>query len=98
MDLPVQYRRVRVFPSSMTPIPVRILLSLAVVVRLSAGAVLSVPSQSASAGQLLATAVTLSTEGAQISGLQFDLEWDPALELQIASGQELIHSDKLLYS
>ena len=45
--------------SSMTLFPVWLLLSLVMISKLSSAAVLSVPSQTASVGQLLATAVTL---------------------------------------
>jgi hypothetical protein len=57
-----------------------------------------IPSQMAAAGQMIATTVTLSTEGAQLSGLQFDLEWDAGLDVQIAVGSGLANSGKQLYS
>ena len=59
---------------------------------------ITIPSQVATAGQLIATTATLSTEGAQISGLQCDLEWDAGISVQIAVGSGLAGSGKLLYS
>jgi len=58
----------------------------------------SIPAQIATAGQLIATTATLSAEGAQISGLQFDLEWDAGLNVLIVVGRGLPNSGKLLYS
>ena len=58
----------------------------------------TIPSQAGTAGQLIATTATLATEGAQISGLQFDLEWDAGLDVQIVVGRGVADSGKLLYS
>lgn len=61
-------------------------------------AVLSIPSQSAASGQLLASSIALAAEGSSISGVQFDLDWDEGLELQIATGSELRNAGKLIYT
>jgi len=61
-------------------------------------AVLSIPGRNAAAGELAVSSVTLSTEGAQISSLQFDLEWDAGLGVQMAVGSGLVDSGKLLYT
>ena len=59
---------------------------------------ISVPNLTATPGQLLATAVTLSTEGALMGGIQFDLEWDANVGVQLAVGHEVVHSGKFLYT
>ena len=59
---------------------------------------ISVPNLTATPGQLLATAVTLSTEGALMGGIQFDLEWDTNVGVQLAVGHEVVHSGKFLYT
>ena len=58
----------------------------------------SIPGQVATAGQLIATTATLAAEGAQISGVQFDLDWDAGLNVQIVVGSGVVNSGKLLYS
>jgi uncharacterized protein (TIGR03437 family) len=65
---------------------------------LGSGAALSIPSQPANAGQLIASSVTFSTEGAAISGLQFDLEWEEGLEVQVATGNQLRNAVKSIYT
>ena len=59
---------------------------------------ISIPGSAVTTGQLIATTATLATEGAQIAGLQFDLEWDAGLSVQIVAGSGLASSGKLLYS
>ena len=76
----------------------RILGAMALFTSFGGAALLSIPSQSANTGQLLASAVTLSTDGAQISGVQFDLAWDQGLDVQIATGSEMRNAVKLIYS
>ena len=75
----------------------RFLLSLLLLGYTGSAAELSIPSQTATPGQLIATTITLATEGDQISGLQFDLEWDAGLEVEVAVGRGLGGSGKLLY-
>jgi hypothetical protein len=58
----------------------------------------SIPNLAATSGQWIATTVTSSKEDAQISGLQFDLEWDAGLAVQIAAGRDLANAGKVLYS
>lgn len=61
-------------------------------------AVLSIPSQPAAPGQLLASSVALAAESAPISGVQFDLDWDEGLDLQIATGSAMRNAGKLIYT
>jgi hypothetical protein len=65
---------------------------------LAQAAEFSIPSLMATPGQWLATTVTFAKEDAQISGVQFDLEWDPGLGVQIAAGRDLANFRKLVYS
>ena len=65
---------------------------------LGSAALLSIPTLAANNGHFLATSVSLSTEGSQISGLQFDLQWEEGLEVQIAGGTGLGSNGKLLYA
>ena len=59
---------------------------------------LSIPSQPAGSGQLLASSVALAAEGSPISGVQFDLDWDEGLDLQIATGSAMRNAGKLIYT
>jgi uncharacterized protein (TIGR03437 family) len=59
---------------------------------------LAIPNQVVGPGQILATAVSLSSQGAAVGGLQFDLEWDGGLQVQIVTGSSLAKAGKQLYS
>ena len=83
---------------SSKPLAGRLVAALGLTAGLCNAAVLSIPSRSANAGQLVASSVTFSAEGSQISGVQFDLEWEEGLEVQIAAGAQLLNSGKLIYS
>jgi uncharacterized protein (TIGR03437 family) len=61
-------------------------------------AVLSAPSQIAVAGQPVIASMAFSSEGQSISGLQFDLEWDQALDLKLVIGDQLRGSTKSLFT
>lgn len=61
-------------------------------------AVLSVPNQAANPGQVVIASAAFSSEGQPISGLQFDLQWDQALDLKLVIGDQLRQSTKLLYT
>ena len=63
----------------------RLLIASAILTHCGSAALLSISDQSASPGQLLASSVTLSTEGAHLSALQFDLQWEEGLDLQVAA-------------
>src|SRR4029079_3613655 len=76
----------------------RLLAAFGLAVSLGGAAVLSIPGPSANAGQLVASSVTFAAEGSQVSSVQFDLEWDEGLEVQFATGAELLRSGKLIYS
>jgi len=93
-----QYGTVPAAPLPMNWPLLRVLLPLVFLGWRGSAAEVSIPSQVATAGQLIATSATLSTESAQISGLQFDLEWDAGLNVQIVVGRGLASSGKLLYS
>jgi uncharacterized protein (TIGR03437 family) len=58
----------------------------------------SIPNLLATPGQWIATTVKFSKEAAQISALQFDLEWDAGLAVQIAAGRDLANAGKVLYA
>ena len=61
-------------------------------------AVLSVPDQVAGPGQVVLTSATFSSQGQTVSGLQFDLQWDQALDLKLVLAEPLRHSTKLLFT
>ena len=61
-------------------------------------AVLSAPAQIAVAGQPVIASMAFSSEGQSISGLQFDLEWDQALDLKLVIGDQLRGSTKSLFT
>ena len=61
-------------------------------------AVLSLADQVGSPGQVVTTSLAFSSEGQTISGLQFDLEWDQALDLKLVAGDPLRQSTKLLFT
>src|SRR6478672_7698555 len=61
-------------------------------------ATLSVPSQVAGPGQVVVTSADFSSAGQPVSGLQFDLQWDQALDLKLVVGDALRQSTKLLFT
>ncbi len=61
-------------------------------------ATLSISNQTANPGETVATSVLLTTGGAAIAGIQFDLQWDPGLHIQVASGSALGQAYKILYT
>jgi uncharacterized protein (TIGR03437 family) len=61
-------------------------------------AVISTADQSAAPGQTVVASVTFSAEGQRVSGLQFDIEWDVALDVKVAIGDRLRTPSKLLYA
>ena len=61
-------------------------------------ATLSIPNQTADPGQTMVMPVLLAAEGQSIAGIQFDLQWDQSLTIQIASGSTLGPAYKELYS
>lgn len=61
-------------------------------------ATLSISNQTANPGQTVATSVLLTTGGAAIAGIQFDLQWDPGLHIQVSSGGALGQAYKVLYA
>src|ERR1017187_5191456 len=64
----------------------------------ASAAVLSLQDQAGAAGQTVVAAVSFSSEGQAIGGLQFDLEWDAALDVRITAGTRTRASSKLLYT
>src|SRR3954470_16707623 len=62
------------------------------------GAAISAPGQSAAPGQTVLVPIALSAEGQRISGLQFDLTWDTALDVKVTIGNSVRASPKLLYA
>jgi uncharacterized protein (TIGR03437 family) len=61
-------------------------------------AALSISNQTAIPGQTVAVPALLATAGQAIAGIQFDLQWDPALAVQVTPGAALGQSSKVLYS
>ena len=61
-------------------------------------AVLSLPNQVGSPGQVVTTSSAFLSEGQPISGLQFDVQWDQALDLKLVAGDPLRQSTKLLFT
>jgi uncharacterized protein (TIGR03437 family) len=59
---------------------------------------LSIPDQVSNAGDIIMAGISLVSGGDAVSALQFDLEWDPALTLQITLGPQIGASRKLLYT
>ena len=60
------------------------------------GATLSGPSQIANLGDTVPVTLSLVSDGQAVSGLQFDLAWDPAFDLHLAPGSQAGVSNKLL--
>ena len=61
-------------------------------------AMLVAPSQSGNPGQTATAPFSFSSEGAAISGVQFDLEWDQALDVKVVLGGQARQSSKILYT
>jgi uncharacterized protein (TIGR03437 family) len=61
-------------------------------------ATLSIPNQIASAGASVIAPVTFSSQGQIVSSVQFDLEWDQAIDIQTATGAQVGSSSKVLYA
>ena len=61
-------------------------------------AALSVPNQVAGPGQVVLTSADFSSQGQTVSGLQFDVQWDQALDLKLVVGDALRQSTKLLFT
>src|SRR6476659_6666349 len=59
---------------------------------------LSAPAQVATPGQTLIAALSFASEAQAVSGLQFDLDWDPALALRLFPGAQIGSSTKVLYA
>lgn len=59
---------------------------------------ISAPNQMAGPGQVVTAAFRFSAEGQSIGGLQFDLEWDSALDVKLVLGDQLRESNKILYT
>jgi uncharacterized protein (TIGR03437 family) len=61
-------------------------------------ATLSAPSQIANPGDILSLSLSLSSGGAAISGVQFDLTWNPTLDIHAAAGVQVGISSKVPYT
>ena len=66
--------------------------------RCISGAVLFIPDQLASPGQTIQASLSLSSEGSSVSAVQFDIEWDSGIDVQITVGLPIRESTKILYS
>jgi len=76
----------------------RLLIASAILTHCGSAALPSISDHPASPGQLLASSVTLSSEGTHLSALQFDLQWEEGLDLQVATGSAGRDAGKLVYS
>lgn len=63
----------------------------------ASAAELSVPTQTLSPGQSAVTAISYSSQGQAVNAIQFDLTWNPPLDLKIATGSQIGASFKNLY-
>jgi uncharacterized protein (TIGR03437 family) len=61
-------------------------------------ATLSGVNQSANPGDSVSLSVSLSSGGQSLSGLQFDLTWDAALEVHVVTGAQIGIATKMLYT
>jgi uncharacterized protein (TIGR03437 family) len=61
-------------------------------------AVLSLESPPVAPGQIAIAALSFSSGGQSISGIQFDMEWDPSLDIKAAAGSQIGTSSKVLYT
>ena len=79
------------------PKPIHFLLA-GLLAAVSQAATLSAPSPIALAGGNVSFSLSLSSDGQQLSGIQFDLAWDPGLDVQVASGVQTGTAAKTLYT
>jgi uncharacterized protein (TIGR03437 family) len=56
------------------------------------------PDQAANSGDTVSLSLSLSSGGSAVSGLQFDLTWDPALDVHLATAPGIGGSTKILYT
>ena len=61
-------------------------------------ATLSAPGQTANPGDSVGLSLTFSSRGQAVSGVQFDLTWDPALDIHVVPGAQVGISTKVLYA
>ena len=61
-------------------------------------ATLSIPNLVAGAGASVIASVAFSSQGQAISAVQFDLEWDQAIDIQAATSAQIGASSKVLYA
>lgn len=59
---------------------------------------LTLADQTAGPGQTIFATISYSSEGQNVSGLQFDLTWDPALSIRVLAGAQVGSAAKNLYS
>lgn len=78
---------------------VRTLLAAAVFIGCPCGfpATLSIANQNANQGQTAAAPIVFAAGGQTIAALQFDLQWDPVLAVQVAPGITVGQGFKVLY-
>ena len=61
-------------------------------------ATLSAPNQNANPGDTVALSLVFSSAGQAVSGVQFDLTWDPTLDIHVAPGAQVGIAGKVLYA
>ena len=73
--------------------------SIAFIVAVAAcyGQSLSAPHQTIAPGQTVAVSLSLSTAGQSIAAIQFDLQWDSSLNVQVTPGDQLRAVSKVPY-
>src|SRR5215467_8752688 len=84
-------------PALKASLPV-LVLSAAILASPTRAAVFSIAGASGVTGQSILSSVTFSAQASPVSALQFDLEWDPLLAIQIVPGSTIGGSGKLLYT
>ena len=75
-----------------------LLLALGTASLMYGSATLSGPDQNASPGDSLSLSLSLSAGGQNVSGIQFDLVWDPTFDIQLVPGTQAGIANKVLYS
>ena len=61
-------------------------------------ATLSAPSQNANPGDTVSLSIMYSSAGQVVGGVQFDLTWDPTLDIHVAPGAQVGLAGKVLYA
>jgi uncharacterized protein (TIGR03437 family) len=90
----------RLCRSTIVGLNVRVLLAAVFIIACPCGfpAALSIANQTANPGQTVAAPILLAAGGQAIAAVQFDLQWDQALAVQVAPGIAPGQAFKILYT